>query len=129
MSRRSTALLKTALAAVHYTGAGNLLAPYTRGAGVIFMLHHVDPAPPQPFEPNRILKVTPAFLEAVVREVIEAGFDIIPLDQIRQRLEDADSERPFACFTLDDGYRDNRDHAYPIFRRYGAPFALSLIHI
>jgi peptidoglycan/xylan/chitin deacetylase (PgdA/CDA1 family) len=124
MSKRSTALLKTALAAVHYTGAGNLLAPYTRGAGVIFMLHHVDPAPPQPFEPNRILKVTPEFLEAVVREVIDAGFDIIPLDQIRQRLENADNERPFACFTLDDGYRDNRDHAYPIFRRYNAPFAI-----
>jgi peptidoglycan/xylan/chitin deacetylase (PgdA/CDA1 family) len=124
MSRRSTTLLKTALAAVHYTGAGNLLAPYTRGAGVIFMLHQVDPAPPQAFEPNRILKVTPSFLEDVVREVTDAGFDIIPLDQVRDRLENADSEKPFACFTLDDGYRDNRDHAYPIFRRYGAPFTI-----
>ena len=113
MSRRSTTLLKTALAAVHYTGAGNLLAPYTRGAGVIFMLHQVDPTPPQAFEPNRILKVTPSFLEDVVREVIDAGFDIIPLDQVRERLENADAEKPFACFTLDDGYRDNRDHAYP----------------
>jgi peptidoglycan/xylan/chitin deacetylase (PgdA/CDA1 family) len=124
MSRRSTALLKTALAAVHYSGAGNLLAPYTRGAGVIFMLHHVDPTPPQPFEPNRILKVTPDFLDAVLREVIEAGFDIIPLDQVRERLADADNEKPFACFTLDDGYRDNRDHAYPVFRRHNAPFAI-----
>ena len=93
MSRRSTALLKTALAAVHYSGAGNLLAPYTRGAGVIFMLHHVDPTPPQPFEPNRILKVTPDFLDDVLREVIDAGFDIIPLDQVRERLENADSEQ------------------------------------
>ena len=41
-----------------------------------------------------------------------------------QRLENADAEKPFACFTLDDGYRDNRDHAYPIFRRYGAPFTI-----
>ena len=124
MSRRSTTLLKTALAAVHYSGAGSLLAPYTRGAGVIFMLHHVDPAPPQAFEPNRILKVTPDFLDAVVREVIEAGFDIIPLDDVRARLEHAEGERPFACFTLDDGYRDNRDYAYPIFRRYDAPFTI-----
>ena len=53
MSRRATALLKTALAAVHYSGAGDLLAPYTRGAGVIFMLHQVDPTPPQAFEPSR----------------------------------------------------------------------------
>ena len=124
MSRRSTTLLKTALAAVHYTGAGNLLAPYTRGAGVIFMLHQVDPTPPQAFEPNRILKVTPSFLEDVLREVTDAGFDIVPLDQVRERLENADAEKPFACFTLDDGYRDNRDYAYPIFRRYGAPFTV-----
>ncbi|MFA5900311.1 MAG: polysaccharide deacetylase family protein [Hyphomicrobium sp.] len=124
MSRRSTALLKTALAAVHYSGAGNLLAPYTRGAGVIFMLHQVNPSPPQEFEPNRILKVTPGFLEAVVHEVFEAGFDIVSLDQVRERLEEGDGARPFACFTLDDGYRDNRDYAYPIFRRYCAPFTI-----
>ncbi len=124
MSRRSTTLLKTALAAVHYSGAGSLFAPYTRGAGVIFMLHQVDPSPPQEFEPNRILKVTPDFLEAVVREVIDAGFDIISLDQVRERLEHADGTRPFACFTLDDGYCDNREFAYPIFRRYDAPFTI-----
>jgi peptidoglycan/xylan/chitin deacetylase (PgdA/CDA1 family) len=124
MSRRSTTLLKTALAAVHYSGAGNLLAPYTRGAGVIFMLHQVDPRPPQEFEPNRILKVTPDFLESVVREVRDAGFDIIALDDVRERLENADRARPFACFTLDDGYRDNREFAYPIFRRYAAPFTI-----
>jgi peptidoglycan/xylan/chitin deacetylase (PgdA/CDA1 family) len=124
MSRRSTALLKTALSAVHYSGAGNLLAPYTRGSGVIFMLHHVDPTPPQGFEPNRILKVTPSFLEAVVQEVFESGFDIIPLDHVRERLEQGEAARPFACFTLDDGYRDNREYAYPIFRRYCAPFTV-----
>jgi hypothetical protein len=39
MSRRSTKLLKAALAAVHYSGAENILAPFTKGAGVIFMLH------------------------------------------------------------------------------------------
>lgn len=124
MSRRSTALFKTALAAVHYSGAGNLLAPYTRGAGVIFMLHHVDPAPPQEFEPNRILKVTPHFLESVIQQVLEAGFDIVSLDQVRDRLEAGEGTRPFACFTLDDGYRDNREYAYPIFRRYCAPFTI-----
>jgi peptidoglycan/xylan/chitin deacetylase (PgdA/CDA1 family) len=124
MSRRSTALLKTALAAVHYSGAGSLLSPYTRGQGVIFMLHHVRPEPPHEFEPNRILKVTPNFLEEVIVEVQEAGFDIIGIDDVRARLEEGDSERPFACFTLDDGYRDNRVYAYPIFKKYGVPFTV-----
>ena len=56
MSRRSTKLLKAALAAVHYSGAESFLGPLTKGVGVIFMLHQVRPDPPQEFEPNRILK-------------------------------------------------------------------------
>ncbi|KWT69441.1 hypothetical protein APY04_1524 [Hyphomicrobium sulfonivorans] len=124
MSRRTATLLKTALAAVHYSGAGNLLAPYTAGSGVIFMLHQVDPAPPHEFEPNRILKVTPRFLDEVVANVIDAGFDVIALDEVRARLEAPRPAKPFACFTFDDGYRDNREYALPIFRRHGVPFTI-----
>ena len=63
MSRRSTKLLKAALSALHYTGADGLLSHFTSGNGVIFMLHSVTPDAPQDFEPNRILKITPQFLE------------------------------------------------------------------
>lgn len=123
MSRRSTRLLKAALAAVHYSGAESFLGPLTRGAGVIFMLHQVRPEPPLAFEPNRILKVTPDFLEAVVEAMLESGFDVISLDEVPDRLRGG-HERPFACFTLDDGYRDNLDYAYPIFKRRRLPFAI-----
>jgi len=124
MSRRTTSLLKAALSALYYTGADEVMAPLTCGAGVIFMLHHVRPEAPKPFEPNRILKVTPDFLERLIMQVLEAGFDVIGLDEIRPRLHSDASGRPFACFTFDDGYRDNRDHALPIFRRYGLPLGL-----
>ena len=123
MSRRSTTLLKAALAAVHYSGAESFFGPFTRGAGVILMLHQVRPEPPQAFEPNRILRVTPDFLEAVVVSMLESGFDVISLDQLPGRLRDG-HDRPFACFTLDDGYRDNLDYAYPIFKRHRLPFAI-----
>jgi peptidoglycan/xylan/chitin deacetylase (PgdA/CDA1 family) len=123
MSRRSTKLLKAALAAVHYSGAESLLAPLTSGTGVIFMLHQVRPDPPRAFEPSRILRVTPDFLDSVVETVLDAGFDVIALDGIRERLQGG-SERPFACFTFDDGYRDNRDFAYPIFERRRLPFTI-----
>lgn len=124
MQRHATKLVKAALAAAHYVGVDGLLAPWTRGLGVIFMLHHVRPELPEPFEPNRILKVTPAFLEDVIHQVQEAGFDTIGLDDVPKRLNETGLGRPFACFTLDDGYKDNRDFAYPVFKRNQVPFTI-----
>jgi len=123
MSRRSTKILKAALAAVHYSRAESLLAPFTKGVGVIFVLHQVRPDPPQDFEPNRILRVAPDFLEAVIESTLDADFDVVPLDDIPARLAQG-SDRPFAAFTLDDGYKDNRDLAYPIFKRHSVPFTI-----
>lgn len=124
MSRKNTRLLKAALSAMHYTRADEFLSPLTGGAGVIFTLHHVRPEPAGDFEPNRILKITPAFLEAVLRQVLEAGFEILTLDGVAERLRSGSTGRPFACFTFDDGYRDNRDYALPVFRKLGLPFTL-----
>ncbi|MFA5950671.1 MAG: polysaccharide deacetylase family protein [Hyphomicrobium sp.] len=124
MSRSTTSLLKAAMSALHYSGAGRIVAPVARGRGIIFMLHSVHPAPPEPFEPNRILRVTPAFLEAAIEEVRAAGYDVISLDEVARRLTEGPGQRPFASFTLDDGYRDNREFAYPVFKRMGVPFTI-----
>lgn len=124
MSRRTTGLLKAALSALYYSGADGLMAPFTSGCGVIFMLHHVRPEAPADFEPNRILRITPDFLETVINQVLDTGFDVLSLDQVSARLATGGRTRPFACFTFDDGYRDNRDFAYPIFKRYNLPFAI-----
>lgn len=128
MSRRNTTLLKAALTAMHWLRADRLAEPWTGGAGVVFMLHHVGPDPQEAFEPNGILRVTPQFLDDVLGFVRELGFDIVTLDDIPRRLAEARASggksRPFACFTFDDGYRDNRDHALPVFQRHGAPFTV-----
>ena len=124
MSRRTTKLLKAALSALHYSGADDLVAPYVGGDGVIMMLHHVTPDQPRDFEPNGILKVTPAFLESVIGEVRASGFEIIALDDVKARLATPEPKKPFAVFTLDDGYKDNRDHAYPVFKRHNVPFTI-----
>ena len=124
MSRRTTTILKAVLSALHYSGAGSMIAPFTRGIGAIFMLHHVNPEKPSRFEPNRILKVTPQFLELVIRQVRQSGFEIVSLDEAHFRLIEGDYGTPFVCFTFDDGYRDNLEHAYPIFKRHNLPFAV-----
>ncbi len=124
MNRRKTGLTKLALSTLHYSGASGLLSPLTRGIGVIFTLHRVRPEGSAAFGPNRILEVTPEFLEATIELVRQRGFDVISLDQAHSRLTEGDFDQPFACFTFDDGYRDNREYAYPIFRRHDLPFAI-----
>lgn len=124
MSRRTNGILKAALSALHYTGVDGALGRLSRGVGVIFTLHHVVPEQPGEFAPNKILKVTPDFLEDVIRMVTDRGFDVLSLDEVEMRLAEGDVDRPFACFTFDDGYRDNKQYAYPIFHRYGLPFAI-----
>jgi peptidoglycan/xylan/chitin deacetylase (PgdA/CDA1 family) len=119
-----TKLLKAALSALHYTGADDLVTPYVGGDGVILILHHVTPVRPRDFDPNSILKVTPDFLEIVIEQVRSAGFEIIALDDVKSRMEDTSPRKPFAVFTLDDGYKDNRDFAYPVFKRHNAPFTI-----
>jgi len=124
MSRRSTRVLKAALSALHYSGADSMIAPFTRGIGAVLMLHHVRPEKPGDFEPNRILKVTPHFLEQVIRQVRASGFEIVSLDEAQFRLVEGEYRSPFVCFTFDDGYRDNLEYAYPIFKRHDLPMAV-----
>lgn len=125
MAKMKTAMMKAAMSGLYHTGAHRLLAPHTQGIGVIFTLHHVRPEPDQPraFAPNRILEVTPDFLDAVLDQVQEAGLDVLSLDQAIQRLKDGDDRR-FVCFTFDDGYRDNLEFAYPLFKRRSLPLTL-----
>lgn len=124
MSRKSTNILKAALKTMHYSGLDRMMAPMARGVGMIFMLHQVTPGEPAEFEPNRILQVTPEFLDAVITQVKESGFDIVSLDEAYCRMREGEYDRPFACFTFDDGYKDNAEFAYPIFRKHNAPFAI-----
>ena len=123
MTGVKTAMMKAAMTGLYHTGAHRLLAPYTQGSGVIFTLHHVRPKSGKAFAPNRILEVTPEFLEAVLDQVEAEGLDVVDLDEAARRLKEDDPRR-FACFTFDDGYRDNRDNAYPIFKRRGLPLTI-----
>ncbi len=118
-------MLRTLLSTLHYSGADVMLAPYTRGLGAILKLHHVRPEQPGTFEPNGNLRVTPDFLDRSLTLVRSQGFEIISLDEAHQRLVEGEADqKPFVCFTFDDGYRDNIEYAYPVFRRHNLPFAI-----
>jgi peptidoglycan/xylan/chitin deacetylase (PgdA/CDA1 family) len=118
-----TKLMKAAMSGLYHSGAHRLLAPYAQGMGMIFTLHHVRPEIEKPFAPNRILEVTPEFLDAVLDQVQEAGLDVVSLDEAMQRLREGEGKR-FVSFTFDDGYRDNLQYAYPLFQRRALPLTL-----
>lgn len=94
------------------------------GRGIIFTLHQVGPAADQAFHPNALLSVTPQFLDQAIREVTRAGYEPVRLEDIPQRLAGGNDCRRFAAFTLDDGYRNNAEHAAPVFRRHGVPYTI-----
>jgi peptidoglycan/xylan/chitin deacetylase (PgdA/CDA1 family) len=117
-------VIRAGLGALYFSGAHYLLRPIFSGVGAIFMLHHVRPRRDAEFQPNRHLEVEPEFLRAMLSHLRSRDVDIITLDEVHQRLVERNFSRRFACFTLDDGYRDNRDFALPVMREFEAPFTV-----
>jgi peptidoglycan/xylan/chitin deacetylase (PgdA/CDA1 family) len=121
MKQLRTTVIRAGLEALYFSGAHYLLRPIFAGVGAIFMLHHVRPRRAGAFQPNHHLEIEPEFLRAMLSHLRARGVDIVTLDEVHQRLSERNFSRRFACFTLDDGYRDNRDHALPVFREFDAP--------
>jgi peptidoglycan/xylan/chitin deacetylase (PgdA/CDA1 family) len=109
--------------AIAASGADRWLGPVARGAGVILTFHHVRPVAFGEFAPNRLLEITPDFLDLTLRTIKTKGFDLVPLDEVPARIGRKDGP-PFAVLTFDDGYRDNVEHAAPILRHHRAPWTL-----
>lgn len=94
--------------------------PNTRG--LILTLHHVEPEISEAFTPNAGLAITPEFLDELITGLKDSGYRFVSLDELAER-EAPDAARRIAV-TLDDGYRDNSDHAWPVFSRHGVPFTI-----
>src|SRR3984893_13854012 len=115
-------VIRAGLGALYFSGAHYLLRPIFAGVGTIFMLHNVRPRRNAAFQPNRHLEVAPEFLRAMLTHLRSRDVDIITMDELHRRLTERDFSRRFACFTFDDGYRDNRDFALPVMREFDVPF-------
>ena len=120
-------LIRAGLAALYFTGTHHLLRPIFGGVGAIFTMHHVRPPGRGEFRPNRHLEITPNFLRTMLLHLRSRGIEMISLDEVHRRLRDGDFSRRFACFTFDDGYRDNRDFALPVMREFDAPFTVYVV--
>lgn len=124
MAGLKNTIIRGGLETLYFSGAHHLLRPWLGGVGAVLMLHHVRPPRFHGFAPNRHLEVTPAFLERLVRWLGRACVDVVSLDEMHRRLTERDFRRRFVCITFDDGYRDNREFAYPILKKFELPFAI-----
>ena len=124
MTDWKTTAFRAGLDALYFSGAHYMLAPFARGCGAIFTLHHVRAPTTRRFSPNRILEVSPDFLDAVIERIRTHDIDIVSIDEACRRLTRPGRHRRFVVFTFDDGYRDNLEIAYPIMRKHDAPFTV-----
>ncbi len=116
---------RSVLDGIFYSRAHRLLAPFVQGFGSFMMLHHVRPATEKHgFAPNAGLEITPEFLDTVLTHLRGRGIEFVSFDEGIRRTKLGISSKPFAVFTLDDGYLDNFEHAWPIFQRHDCPFTI-----
>jgi peptidoglycan/xylan/chitin deacetylase (PgdA/CDA1 family) len=120
-------IIRGGLETLYFSAAHHFMRPFVAGVGAIVTLHHVRPPRLDRFQPNRLLEVTPSFLEDVVRWMQRSGLDLISLDEMHRRFTEGlvfEGGRRFVCVTIDDGYRDTLDWAYPILKKHQVPFTV-----
>jgi len=115
-------LLKSAIAVgAHRTGLSRIIASRYRGRGAIFALHSVvDDISPYP---DQTLRCAADKLAWVLQWLKDEEWDFVSIDDAVRRLRTRDA-RPFAAFTLDDGFADNLTHVLPVMERFDAPFTV-----
>src|ERR1044071_8707141 len=94
-------LFSAGLRAIAGTRADRWLRPVAQGVGVILTFHHVRPWRERDFAPNRLLEITPEFLDRTLTILRETGFETVSLDEVPERLA-RDGGPRFAALTFDD---------------------------
>ncbi len=121
MSRH--ALIRTALEMFALSRAPSWLPAAPDANGFVVTLHHVAPARGDPFQPNALLSITPDFLDVFIAHFTAKGWRFVSVEEIVAAGNGRADPRRIAI-TLDDGYRNNFEHAWPVFRRHGTPFTI-----
>lgn len=117
-------IIRSGLETLYFSGLHHLMRPLVGGVGTILTMHHVRPPRPGSFQPNRLLEVSPRFLERLLKRLRRSRIDIISLDEMHQRMVSGKTGRRFVCLTFDDGYRDLQRWGYPLLKKYEVPFAI-----
>ncbi len=92
--------------------------------GYVFMLHRVGNIDQSKLMANENMKVSPEYLDDFLK-FMKSKYDIVRTEEVPSLLN-KERNRPFVCFTMDDGYKDNYTTALPIFKKHNVPFTIFL---
>ncbi len=120
MSSRHT-LIRAALEALWLARVPNWLPAAADASGFVVTLHHVAPVSDAAFRPNALLWITPEFLDRFLGHFADKGWRFVSVEEI---IAPGPADPRRIAVTLDDGLRDNRKHALPVFRRHQVPFTI-----
>ncbi len=122
-------LLAAGIGLLRYVKLHRLICPFFQGNGIILVMHRVVPEKSQPrILANSRIEITPQFLEELIDFFLRLNYEIVSLDTVYERLTGKGAtDRPFVCFTFDDGYVDAFDIIYPIFKKYRLPYAVYVV--
>ena len=108
-----------------YSRSYYLSKPFYSGLGSILMFHRVCPESSKPrIRGNSGLEVTPEYLENSIKFLRKNNYEIVSLSQAAEILNEDYRKKKFAVFTFDDGYIDNYEYAYPVFKKHRVPFTI-----
>jgi len=96
----------------------------------VLMYHRIcDLTPREARSPlMRSLTVSPAHFEQQIRYLVENGFTFLLARDVEAAVREHRSlPEKAVVLTMDDGYKDNFDHAFPILREYGVPATMFLV--
>ena len=104
----------------------NIFERHYGGIGHILMFHRIIPDTNVKRVHNHLsLEITPEHLEKIINFFIKRNYCFLSIDQLSERFKSGIlPDKKFVVFTFDDGYKDNLEIAYPIFRKYEIPFTV-----
>ncbi len=97
--------------------------------GEIWCLHRVV-AERSKFPSNKELEITPDYLDNLIAQYKDYGFQFVPIDEIVGKIDvkTYDLRRKQRInISFDDGFRDIYENAFPIFIKHNIPFTIYLV--
>lgn len=112
------------LETAYFAGLARIAERKTAGHGLILGFRRVRPRANHGFQPLRADEITPSFLRRVLKALKTMNFDIVSVDEARDRMMRPAGVRRFAVLTFEGGYGDFKTYAHPVLQSYQIPFAV-----